>query len=429
MHSNSRLALPTLLRGYQLTALLVIAHLVMDTLTSMPLGLLPLLQTRFGLTETTVALLVGILSFSTSVTQPLFGALADRFGRRLVAASGLILNAVLLSLVGVVSDTTHLIVLFLIGGLGSGALHPAGASIVRTGITHNKGLAVSLFSTGGTLGYALGPVIILYVVSNLGLGFMPWFMIPGILLGLAVYVLTPEDEHGSAEQKPKFLDMQMLIGPVGLLTFSGIFAGLAFVTFTSAVPLWLVAYHNVAPDDPLIGWTLAAFTLAAALGGMVAAALSSRIEQRLLVSGSLLLSPLPLLLMFTLEPNTLSFFLTVMAGGALIHASLPLMIVSAQNLAPQATATAAGMLMGFSTGIAGILYIGVGYLQETLGLVPAVQISYLAAIPAALLAFHALRKSQLGDKFPKQQTPDIACSCSICACTPCVITMVPGSDT
>lgn len=428
MHSTSRPVQPFLLRGYQLTALLVIAHLVMDTLTSMPMGLLPLLQTRFGLTESTVALLVGILSFSASVTQPLFGALADRFGRRLVAASGLILNAVLLSLVGVVSNTTLLILLFLIGGLGSGALHPAGASIVRSGTTHNKGLAVSLFSTGGTLGYALGPVIILYVVSNLGLGFTPWFMIPGVLLGVAVYVFTPEDGHSYADQKAKFFDIRILTGAVGLLSLSGVFASLAFVTFTSAVPLWLVATHDIAPDDPLIGWTLAAFTLAAALGGMVAAALSNRIEQRLLISSSLLLSPLPLLLMFALEPNTPPFFLTVMAGGALVHASLPLMIVSAQNLAPQSTSTAAGMLMGFSTGIAGIVYVGVGRLQETLGLVPAMQMSYLAAIPAALLAFYVLRKFRPGDDLAKQQKPEIGCSCSVCACMPYVIPAVPGSD-
>jgi len=151
--------------------------------------------------------------------------------------------------------------------------------------------------------------------------------------------------------------------------------------------LWLVTKHGIAPDSPIIGWTLSAFTLSAALGGMTAATLSTRIAPRLLMSITLGLAPIPLYMLFALKPNTLPYYMVIMMAGALAQASLPLLIVSVQNLAPHAMATASGMAMGFSSGVAGLLYIAVGYLQETIGLVPAMQLSYLAALPAAVLVF------------------------------------------
>ena len=68
------------LSGGSLAALLTVAHVANDAVTSMLSTLLPTLQERFDLSVTTLALLVATLSFSSSVTQPLFGALSDRFG-------------------------------------------------------------------------------------------------------------------------------------------------------------------------------------------------------------------------------------------------------------------------------------------------------------------------------------------------------------
>jgi FSR family fosmidomycin resistance protein-like MFS transporter len=72
-------------------------HLALDVLTGSIAVLLPTLQRRFDLDAAEVALLVGIELIAASLTQPLLGALADRFGRTRVAAAGLAVGAVLLS--------------------------------------------------------------------------------------------------------------------------------------------------------------------------------------------------------------------------------------------------------------------------------------------------------------------------------------------
>ena len=77
------------LTGGGLVAFLALGHTATDALTSTFTALLPIIQARCGLSESVLALLVATLAFSTSVTQPLFGALSDRLGRRLVGGLGL----------------------------------------------------------------------------------------------------------------------------------------------------------------------------------------------------------------------------------------------------------------------------------------------------------------------------------------------------
>jgi FSR family fosmidomycin resistance protein-like MFS transporter len=239
-------------------------------------------------------------------------------------------------------------------------------------------------------------------------------MLPAVVLGFSMFFIVPSiDPVKPATTSSKRVDFQLLVGPVGLLTLAGIFSTIAYVTFSNAIPLWLVQTHNLANDDPLIGWTLAAFALSAALGGIGAGLLSRRISQRTIVIVSLLLALVPLFAIFGLEPGTTIFFFTVMLAGFLLHASLPLMIVSAQDLAPDAASTAAGMLMGFAGGMAGVIYIGVGRLQELLGVTQAMRLSYFTLIPAALLAFYVLTKYRNTiDQAIQHPIDALSCLCS-----------------
>ncbi len=184
------------------------------------------------------------------------------------------------------------------------------------------------------------------------------------------------------------------------------------------MPLWLVD-AGVPTDAALIGVTLAVFNLSAAAGGLVAGALSVRVERSLLVSATLVLAVVALLGVFATSPGSWPYFATVALAGALVHASFPVLIVAAQDLAPQASATASALLMGFASGAAGVLYIGIGRLQELLGLVPAMTVGYALAVPAALLALLVLRRWPTGGA---GRAPSLAsaCACSPCPCAGCL---------
>ena len=377
--------------GASLVALLAASHAAADIPFSSVSALLPTIQGRFGLTESVLALLVATLSFAASVTQPLFGALADRVGARTVGASGVVASSALLALVGSAPSLWLLFGLLLAGGLASAAMHPAFTSLSRRSVTRRPSLAVSLYSAGGTFGVAIGPVAVLTLMSTLGVAGTAWLMVPGVALGIATYLAVPA--VSSAEvQRPPLLDLQLIAGPVGVLTLAATLAAVPFVAFGAGIGLWLVAQHNVAPDAPLIGWTLSAFALAAAAGGVIAAALGSRVSPRLAVGGTMLAAVVPLFAIFSLPPGSPLYFAAVMAAGALLNASLPIMVVTAQNLVPRSVAAASGMLMGFAHGIAGLLYIGVGVLQETIGTGAALAVTYSLVLPAAALAFGVLTR-------------------------------------
>lgn len=384
----SRLALS----GASLSVLLILVHATNDAFGSMLAALLPTLQGRFGLTETALALMVATLSFSSSVTQPFFGAVADRLGRRLVGALGVIVSSSLLSLMGVVPDVWLLFALLFVGGLGSAAFHPAGTSMARTAGGENKALTVSLFSAGGTVGLALGPAIILFVARTVGLEWSPLLMIPGVLLGAAMVVLVPPQPRLRGTAKPKLFDAALFRGPVGVLCVSGILRSVSYVTFTNAVPLWLVTTQGVARDGALISSTLLTFSIAAGAGGVLAGALGRRLSPQLLITGTMLLA-LPLFwgILWVAAGSPL-YFVMVALAGVLVNAGLPLMVVSAQDLAPHAVGTASGMMMGFTWGTAGVFYILIGYVQELVGLTLAMQLSYLSLLPGAVLAFWVLRR-------------------------------------
>lgn len=391
---TSRLKSRILLTGSSLSLLLVIAHATNDAFTSMLAALLPTLQQRFGASEVMLAVFVATLSFSSSVTQPLFGAITDRVSRRAVAALGVVTSSVVLSLMGTASSPWLLLLLLLFGGLGSAAFHPAGTSMARDAARGTKGLAVGIFSSGGTLGLALGPLLIGVFIINGWLQWSPFLMIPGVLIGLLLYLLVPPQPTAATRQRVKLFDLELFRGPVGQLCLAGIFRSVSWVAFINAIPLWLVNVKGVPAESALIFWTLAAFSFSGGAGGILAGLLERRISRQFLVTGTMLVSLVPLYLLFIVPVGTLPYFLLVALAGALINGGLPLMVVSAQDLAPHAVGTASGMLMGLTWGTAGLLYVGIGALQQLIGIELALSLSFLTLIPGALIAYRVLYRNR-----------------------------------
>ncbi len=383
----------TTVSGGGLVGLLAASHMAADIPFSAISALLPTIQARFGLTESVLALLVATLSFSASVTQPLFGALADRLGPRLAGAAGVVVSSALLALVGVAPSLWLLFGLFLVGGVASAAMHPSFTSLARRSGTRRPSLAVSLYSAGGTFGVAIGPIAVLTVMSTFGVSGTPWLMVPGVLLGIATYLFAPASDRAPREDRAPLLDWRLVAGPVGALTVAGTLAAVAFVSFSAAIPLWLVREHGVAADGALIGWTLSAFALSAAVGGVLAGSLAGRVSARAATASTTLGAAAPLFAVFALTPGSPLYFAAVMAAGGLLNFSLPIMVVRAQDLAPRSPAAASGMLMGLAHGMAGLLYIGVGALQEAVGVGNALAATYLLLGPAAALGYFVLTRS------------------------------------
>jgi MFS transporter, FSR family, fosmidomycin resistance protein len=155
---------PGILAGTGLAVFLALVHTVNDAITAILGALLPTLQVRFGAGPTLLAAIVATYWLASSMTQPVFGALAETFGLRLLGTLGVIFAALFLSLIGVAPQLYLVFALLVVGGMGSAALHPVGTTVAGGPTVPSRTLGVGFFTAGGMIGFALGPVLILYLV-------------------------------------------------------------------------------------------------------------------------------------------------------------------------------------------------------------------------------------------------------------------------
>ena len=139
-----------------------VAHFAVDALNSQRPLVLAVLSVPLGLSNTAIGLVSTIYTFSGSLSQPIFGWLADRIGPRWVATLGVLWMAGAFGLAVNLPGYAPLILLIL-ASLGSGAFHPAGTMEAtirgRYHLSGRETTASSIFFFFGALGYSFGPVV------------------------------------------------------------------------------------------------------------------------------------------------------------------------------------------------------------------------------------------------------------------------------
>ena len=380
--------------GAPLALLITTAHVANDAFSNVLPAFLPTLQLRFGLGEAALAGLVAVIAISANVLQAFAGALTDRWGRRRAAALGLLLSSVLMSFIAVAPSVAVLLALLVFGGIGSAVFHPGAVAMMR-GVGGRASLNVGLFAAGGAIGTAIMPVVALAVLRGYGPEYVPLLSLVGVALAAALFLLSPAQPRARGAARPKVFDVALFRGPVGVLALAGIMRATAFVSFSNAMPLYLVNVRGFAADAPVIGTTLAAYGFAAAAAGLLAGALEARLGRVRLIVGSMLLAVPVLAATLSVAPGSASFLVLVAASGMLTNASVPLLVVSAQDLAPHAVGSASGLLMGFTWGMAGVAYLAFGVVQQWLGITPALLLSFTFLVPAAALAARVLTRHRV----------------------------------
>ena len=380
---------PGFLGGTTLAVFMTLVHTVNDAITAILGALLPTLQARYDAGPSTLALMVAVFWIASSVTQPVFGALGEDVGLRVIGCLGVLMASTFLSLIGVAAELWIVFLLLVIGGLGSAALHPIGTTIAGSQAS-NASLGVGLFTAGGMVGFALGPVVILYLVSTYGTEATVWLAVPGLVIGVAVGVLLPQWEPHPRRPLRRLFDLRLARGPVGALALASMFSALAFVTFTGSIPLWLVEENGYSSDAAVIGWTLSAFAFAGGIGSILGGFLAPRLGPVITIVGALLLTLGPLIAVIATEPGTAIYYGVIALAGTLLFVPVPALIIIAQEFVPGAPATASGMVLGLGSALAGIAYIALGRVQEAVGLTNGILIGFSMVVPSALIALVVL---------------------------------------
>src|SRR5687767_3583616 len=158
------------------------AHLMVDGYGNVFAPLLPLLIPRLDLTLATAGTLTMLFQMAASVAQVGFGHLADRWRPRLLVMAGPVIAVSVLSLIGLANSFAMCAVILICGGLGCAAFHPPAAALAHRLGGDEPGLAMSVYITGGTLGFAVGPLMFAPFAQRFGLEWTPLLAIPGLIV-------------------------------------------------------------------------------------------------------------------------------------------------------------------------------------------------------------------------------------------------------
>ncbi|HKF76378.1 MAG TPA: MFS transporter [Candidatus Dormibacteraeota bacterium] len=334
----------------------MLGHFTVDSYAGLLPVLYPLLIHRFRLDLETVGLVTLAYSGLASVSQPLFGSLADRHGTRLTGLA-LAWTAAAFALVGLAPTFPVLVVMAGLAGLGSGAFHPFGALTVR-GVLPSRGAntAMSVYVTGGTVGVATGPLIGIVLFGLFGVRGTLLMLLPGVAIGgyllLAMRLRSagrtrPERRRGPHRRLP--------LAPIAATVGVMMSRNCTVFTLQAFTPTW---YHQLGYQPWFYGPLVTTLVLSSAMGTVGCGALADRFGRRSVIVGSLVLS-IPVVALYVLLPGAAGFAWAVLVGF-LAASTAPLTLMIAQELMASRAGLASGLVMGlaFVAGAIGVPLTG-----------------------------------------------------------------------
>ena len=154
----------------------------------MVLPFLPLYIKELGVgTWGTIEFWSGMVFSAQAITMmisaPLWGAVADRYGRKLMLIRATLGGAVLIALMGFVNSAEQLTLLRALQGLVTGTIPAATALVASATPREHSGESIGLLQTGTWIGVAIGPLIGGVIGDTFG--FRECFWITGSLLALS----------------------------------------------------------------------------------------------------------------------------------------------------------------------------------------------------------------------------------------------------
>ena len=381
-------------------ALAMSGHAITDLYASFILGLIPILAVKFNLSLFLVGLLTSISGISNSLTQPIFGYLADRYDPKYLLASGPLFSAIIISLMPVMPNYYLILIMLFLGNLSIAAMHPPTAATGGQFGGRMRGFSNSLISFSGTFGYSLGSIFIIFIVEKLGISFSPIAMIPGVAAAaiLFKYASSPVRER-NIKRRLDFFSKIKNINKHKLTQLFFIFSAsyardilwIAMITF---MPLY---FTNSGIKLINVGYILIAYNIVGGIGGILAGYFSDKLKNKtiLIQAGLFLSTPFVYFIFKTDSILPVIFFIIV---GFFSISTLPLCIRVSQDIFPANMGLASSLVMGLSVGTASITMIFLGKIADFIGIERTVHyLIILTLIIAALLTIYLfISKKGLG---------------------------------
>ena len=364
-------------------ALLSLGHLATDLSAGAIPALLPFFQRSFGLSYGSLGFLNGVFQFAASVTQPLVGLITDRIPGRLLLPLGCGAAGIMVALTGFATGYSGLILLLALAGVGVAAFHPLAYRLVSQHSGARRGTATSLFSVGGNLGVAIGPLLATALVLRFDAPGTLGIAVPGLVIAGLIWWRVPRQQPVSLHRFGGGLaaPLRARLAPMSLLTLVVILRSAATVSLNTFIPLYYI--DIVGASETTASRMLSLLLVSGAVGTLLGGQLSDRIG-RLRVLAITLALMTPALLVFLNSQGIVAATALSLTGFFLVS-SFAVTVVMAQDLWPENVGLASGMMVGFAFGVGGLVVPLIGLIAERWGLLTALQVIVAFPVSAVVL--------------------------------------------
>jgi FSR family fosmidomycin resistance protein-like MFS transporter len=271
--------------------------------------------------------------------------------------------------------------LVVITGFGVAAYHPVGYRPATAVAGDRKATGVSIFSTGGNIGIAVGPPLLTLLLTTYGRPGSLGMLLPGLLVAALLTAVLPRlsaPAPAVARARASAAGAQTMAGAMALLILVVAIRSWTQLGFTTFMPFY---WKDVLHGDPrLVGTLLAVFLGAGAIGTLAAGPVADRVGvRRYVVSVFLLAAPIAVGFLFV-TGGPLVFVLLALLGFVLVS-TFTVSVVLGQAYLPKHPGMASGLIVGFAIGAGGLGASVLGWVADHWGLTAALGIS--AGMPLA----------------------------------------------
>lgn len=346
------------------SGLLAYSHVTVDFSQGAIAALVPFLVLDRGWSYAAAAGIVLAFSLVSSIVQPVFGVLGDKWRLRWLVPVSIFLAGAGIAAIGVFGSFWVTAVVAAVSGVGVAAFHPAGAGRARE-ISGGDHVMMSWFSLGGNIGFALAPLAVAASIGVFGLKASPLLMIPAVTGVLAVVMIgrvqSPADcavnEARTAVGRDDWSSFARM--SVAIICRSIVFVGMG-----SFIVLFMHQYRGV--DGGLASASLFVFYLGGAFGTAIGGHLARRWPRTTILRWSYLLA-VPVIAGMLLVPGPLAW-LFVAPASIVLYVPFSLHVTLGQDYLPQHMGTASGITLGLAVSVGGVASPVIGALADRIGL-------------------------------------------------------------
>ena len=360
-------------RNRRFQYLLALAHFGSDINQTALATLIPFIIATYHFDYTTAAMLVLASNTIGAVIQPVFGHLADKYNTPWVICLGLLFAGGGIAAIGFADNFTDICVAVMASGIGVAMFHPQGARLVRRfSDDGDRATAVSIFSFGGSFGFAVGPAITAASIAYFGIKGTLALLVPEILICLLFAFHYRELSSGESESTrtatlkaaaaDRLPDQWTSFGHLCIVIFgrSIILHGLN----TFLILYWI---HVLNQSESLGSITLSAYHLVGTIATLAGGKLSDKHGYRFVMKYSFaLLVPALVLLPFA-SHVAIATLLLIPVGAAIQSVYSPVVVLGQQYL-PNRIGLAAGVTLGLAVSVGGIFAPVLGRIADAYGL-------------------------------------------------------------